>query len=257
MELAYADDGADRLGPPLVLLHAFPLSGAMFGQLAGRLAATQRVITPDLRGFGDSPDPGADEPSLELMADDVVALLDRLDIDRAMVAGVSMGGYVAMAMLRRVPERVAAVALIDTKASADADEARANRERVAQAVLNNGPRALRPMLDTLLGDTTRKERPEIVAQVTGWLDAARPKGVAWAQRAMAARPSSFDVLASAKAPVTVIVGAEDTLTPREDAVAIAEARVPPAPLRVLAGAGHLSPVEDPDAVAGALRDVLL
>lgn len=244
------------MNAPLVLLHAFPLSGAMFEPILGGLGE-RRVIRPDLRGFGAAADPGPDDdPSLDLMADDVAALLDSLDIERAVVGGLSMGGYVAMAMLRRHRERMAGVILMDTKASADADEARANRERIARAVLAHGSRALRPMLDTLLADETRRDQPEVVATVTSWLDAARPAGVAWAQRAMAARPESFATLRSAGVPGAVVVGEHDAMSSHDDALAMAAAFEPSAPVHVIPRAGHLTPVENPEAVAGALRDVL-
>lgn len=252
-ELAFDEAGT---GPPLVLLHAFPLSGAMYAEQFAGLADRARVIVPDLRGFGDSPGPGDADPSVDAMADDVVALLDRLDVGTCVLGGLSMGGYVAMAMLRRHRERITAVVLMDTKASADGDEARANRERVVRAVTEQGSTALRPMLDSLLGRTTRRERPGTVDQVTAWLDAVRPDGVAWAQRAMAGRPDSFETLRDSGVPGFVIVGEEDELSPHEDAVAMAEAFVPPAPVYVIPGAGHLSAVENPGGVTGALRDVL-
>jgi pimeloyl-ACP methyl ester carboxylesterase len=228
----------------------------MFSAQVAGLAGHARVVVPDLRGFGRSPGPGDGEPSIDTMADDIGALLGRLDVGPAVVAGVSMGGYVAMAMLRRHAHQVAAVVLVDTKAGADDGPARENRERIATAVLDSGSRVLRPMLDRLLGHTTRSERPEVVRTVTQWLDAAAPDGVAWAQRAMAARPSSFATLAAAQVPASVLVGEEDTLTPHDDALAMAAAFQRPAPVHVIPRAGHLSAVENPDAVTGALRDVL-
>ena len=252
-ELAFDEAGT---GTPLLLLHAFPLSRAMYAEQLAGLADRARVIVADLRGFGDSPGPGDADPSVDAMADDVAALLDRLAVRSCVVGGLSMGGYVAMAMLRRHRDRISAVVLMDTKASADGDEARANRERVAHAAMEQGSTALRPMLNSLLGETTRRERPGTVDQVTEWLDAVRPDAVAWAQRAMAARPDSFDTLRDSRVPGFVIVGEEDELSPHEDAVAMAEAFVPPAPVYVIPGAGHLSAVENPDGVTGALRDVL-
>lgn len=253
IDLDYEDAGT---GVVVVLMHAFPLTRDMFAAQVAGLADRARIVAPDLRGFGTSPGPGEDEPSIDTMADDVAALLDRLDLGPAVVAGVSMGGYVAMAMLRRHPDRMGAVVLMDTKASADDAPARENRERVAAAVLDNGPRALRPMLDGLLGQTTRSDRPEVVETVTRWLDAARPDGVAWAQRAMAGRPDSFGTLVAARVPAFVVVGEEDTLTTHDDALAMAAAFAPPAPVHVIPRAGHLSAVENPDAVTGALKDVL-
>jgi pimeloyl-ACP methyl ester carboxylesterase len=255
IELAYAEHGGDRTGTPVVLLHAFPVTSAMYDAVATRLAEQHHVVSPDLRGFGGSV-LGDDEPSLDLMADDVAALLGRLDLDRVVLAGLSMGGYVAMAMLRRHPQRIAAVVLMDTKAAADAPQARENRERMARAVLDEGPSALRPMLESLLGETTQRERPQVVDMVVRWIEAVDPQGVAWAQRAMAARPSSFRTLADARIPGFVVVGEEDTLTTHDDALAMAAAFAPQVPVHVIPRAGHLSAVENPDAVAGALRDVL-
>ncbi len=256
-ELAYSDtprSGGDEA--PLVLLHAFPLSREMFTDVADALALPRRIVTPDLRGFGDSPLPAGDPPSLDLMADDVVALLDRLGIDRAVVGGVSMGGYVVMAVLRRHPGRLAGVVMIDTRAGADGVDALADREAVARSVVSDGTRVLRPMMNGLLGETTRRERPDVVTRVAGWIDAARPDGVAWAQRAMASRPESLETLAAATVGGFVIVGAEDTLSTHSDALAMSTAMTPHAPVHVIPRAGHLSPVEDPEAVAGALREGL-
>ncbi|WP_053205141.1 alpha/beta fold hydrolase [Jiangella muralis] len=242
---------------PLVLLHAFPLTPAVFDDLAERLPGTT-LVRPALRGFG-GPDPTG-EPSMDTYADDVAAGLAAAGVERAIVGGLSLGGYVTMALLRRHPDLVAGVVLADTKASEDTDEARANRLRVADAVERHGSRALRPMLDTLLGETTRRDRPDVVARVTAWLDAAPPDGVAWAQRAMAARPPSFDTLREAAArglaPGTVIVGAEDTLTGVDEAGAMAAA-LGGVTVHVVDGAGHLSPLERPDAVAEIVRETVV
>lgn len=245
---------------PVVLIHAFPFTPAVFDDLAARLPGTT-LIRPALRGFGGPAldDAAVGEPSLDTYADDVAAELAARGVERAVVGGLSLGGYVTMALLRRHPEVVAGVVLVDTKASEDTDEAMTNRLRVADAVERHGGRALRPMLDTLLGETSRRDRPELVSRVTGWLDAAPPAGVAWAQRAMAARPSSFGILHDAAARgldvSTVIVGAEDTLTGRDEADAMAAA-LGGVPVHVVDGAGHLSPLERPDAVASVLRDQL-
>jgi pimeloyl-ACP methyl ester carboxylesterase len=172
-------------------------------------------------------------------------------------AGVSMGGYVAMAMARRHPGRVAGLALIDTKADADAPEARANRERIAAAVTGDaGTRALAPMLDTLIGASSHAARPEVVRRVREQLAAAPPAGVAWSQRAMAARPDCWQLLAGLEVPVAVLVGEEDVLTPPSAAAAMA-AGTRDAVLGVLPRAGHLTPLEAPAAVAEALLALVL
>jgi pimeloyl-ACP methyl ester carboxylesterase len=254
-----AHDVVGRLGAgaPVVLLHAFPLERSTWTGVVRRLsAAGVPVLTVDLPGLGETPLPDG-APSLDVSADAVVALLDRLAVPRAVVCGVSMGGYVALAIARRHPQRLAGLGLIDTLAQADAPEARANRERIALAVLGEaGNRALAPMIDGLLGPTSRAFRPEVVARVREGLAAARPQGVAWSQRAMAARPDSSDLLGAIRVPVAVLVGAEDVLTPPPVAHDLA-AGLPDAVLTVLPGVGHLSPIEDPDAVSAALLALLL
>jgi pimeloyl-ACP methyl ester carboxylesterase len=238
-------------GVPLVLLHAFPLSSAMWNHVVPELVGVAHVVLVDLPGLGGSPVPDGD-PSLDVSADGVVGVLDRLGLRRAVFAGVSMGGYVAMALARRNPDRVAGLALVDTKAEADAGEARANRLRMAEAVEGDtGNRALVPMLDTLLGPTTHARRPAVVDAVRTWLVQAPPAGVAWSQRAMAVRSDSAEVLAGLAVPAVVVVGEEDGLTPPGAAHAMADV-LPDAVLTVIPGAGHLSPLEVPQEVARAL-----
>jgi pimeloyl-ACP methyl ester carboxylesterase len=229
----------------------------MWAPVAERLAvATVPSVAVDLPGLGESPLPDG-APDLATAAGGVLAVLDELGIDRAVVAGVSMGGYVALALLRDNARRVAGLALVDTKSEADGDEARANRERIATAVEGEaGTRALSPMLDGLLGATTRAVRPDVVERVRAGLLAARPAGVAWSQRAMAARPATTGLLPGVRVPAAVIVGGEDGLTPPVAAHAMAQA-LPDAVLTVLPRAGHLSPLEDPDGVAAALLALVL
>lgn len=241
---------------PLVLLHAFPLSSAMYAALATELRPLEcDLLTPDLRGFGNVP-LGTDEPSLDRMADDVAAVLDDRGSSRCVLGGLSMGGYVTMAMLRRHPDRVAGVILLDTKAGADSEQAQENRLRMADKVLEHGTRALIPMIDTLLGETTRRERPDVVSAVTGWVNAAAPEAVAWAQRAMAARPDSFDTLRTVDVPAAVVVGEEDVLSTVDDAQSMADAIDHPVPVHVIPRAGHLSAVEAPGVVASAITEVV-
>lgn len=250
VELAYAESGR---GVPVVLLHAFPLSAAMWDFQREALSGACRVVTPDQRGFGGSP-LGADPPSLDAAADDLVDLLDLLGLERVVLGGLSMGGYVAMSFRRRYPDRVAALVLADTKASADSDEGRATRERIATTVLDAGTVDVvaDDLLPTLLGETSARDRPALVDRVRGMLGDASPDAVAWASRAMAARPDSYDVLAGADLPALVVVGEEDTLSPVPDAEAMVE-RLPRGSLVRLPGAGHLSAVEQPEAFTEVLR----
>ena len=254
VELAYREVGA---GLPVVLLHAFPLSSAMWLAQREALSSAYRVITPDLRGFGGSPLPEGVEPSLDESADDVAALLDRLGVERVVLGGLSMGGYVAMALLRRHPDRVAALVLADTKASADPEPGRDNRLRMAASLEADpdSPVLVDQVLPALLGDTTTAERPLVAGRVRGLVQAAPAAAAAWAQRAMAARPDSFDVLRACDVPALVVVGEEDRLSPVADAQAMADA-LPQGRLVVLPRAGHLPAVETPEAFDEALRQFL-
>ena len=244
-------------GRPLVLLHAFPLSSAMWLEQRNGLGDVARVITPDLRGFGGSMLADGEEPSLDAMAADVVAVLDSLGLERVVLGGLSMGGYVAMALLRLAPERVEALLLADTKASADAPAARENRERIARTVLaEESPRVLlEDVLPTLVGETTVRERPLVHGRVRALVEGAPPAAVAWAQRAMAARPDSLETLRAADVPALVVVGDEDALAPPAEAQAMVEA-LPQGRLATLPGAGHLSAIETPEAFTSAARDLL-
>ncbi|GAA2132157.1 alpha/beta hydrolase [Kitasatospora kazusensis] len=246
------------VGFPLVLLHAFPLSARMWDSqrelIPGPAGQDATVITPDQRGFG-SAQLGTDEPALDLAAADLARLLDERGIERAVIGGLSMGGYVAMAFARHYPERVAGLLLAGTKATADTPQARANRERIATAVLaRDSVRILaeEKLADNLLGPAPM---PELIAHVSEMIAEASPQAVAWAQRAMAARPDSLDVLAGLDVPAAVIVGEMDTVTPLAEAQLMADA-LPDAELTVIPSVGHLSSLEAPETFNGAVRALL-
>ena len=230
-----------------LLLHAFPFDGAMWDSVAELLRAEgHAVLAPDLRGFGSAP-LGDRHPAIDVMVDDMIALLGD---EPAVVAGCSMGGYVAQGIAARRPDLVAALALVDTKATADPDAARAHRERVADLAEDGGDWSA-GMIDGLLGETTRRTRPDVVAAVERVLAEAPRATVAWAQRAMAARSDARASLAMLTAPVAVVMGEEDTMSPLAEQELIREA-VPHAAWVPIPSAGHLTPLEAPDAVAAAL-----
>jgi pimeloyl-ACP methyl ester carboxylesterase len=243
-------------GTPLVLLPPFPFDSRAWDRVRLGLAEHARVITPDPRGFGRTPLDGA-EPDLSVIAADVLALLDRLELDRAVLGGCSMGGYEAMAVLRAAPERVGGLVLIDTKHTADAQEAKENRYATAERAEREGVAWLPDaMVGVLLGATTLARRPDVVDTVRRALAQAEPGSVAWGQRAMAARPDSGAVLRAADVPALVLTGEEDSLIPVDAARAMTEL-LPRAELVVLPEAGHLPSFEVPAeltaAVAGWLR----
>ncbi|MFE7589392.1 alpha/beta fold hydrolase [Kitasatospora sp. NPDC057512] len=244
-------------GTPLLLLHAFPLNASMWSSqldaLPGLTGDEARVLAPDQRGFGGT-GLGDDEPSLDLVADDLALLLDAAGIERAVVAGLSMGGYAALALARRHPDRLSGLLLANTRATADTDAARANRERVAAAVTARD--SVRLLLDErVAAGQLGPDSQHLVERVEAMVAAASPAAVAWAQRAMAARPDSLDVLAGLPVPVAIVAGAEDALVAPEEAEAMLRAR-PDAELTVLPRVGHLSALEAPEAFDAVVRGLL-
>lgn len=241
----------------VVLLHALGVDSRMWAaQCAALRAAGHDVWAPDQRGHGGTP-LGADEPSLAAVADDVARGLDARGVERAVLVGASMGGYVAMAFLRRHPGRAAALALLGTRAGPDDAVTAANRKAFAEAVLDPATRrtVLAASVPVLVGDTTRRQRPDVVAHVTALVEATDPVAVAWCQRAIADRRDSFDVLRAADVPAVVVAGAEDALVPEEETRRMAEA-LPQGELVVVPGAGHLAALEAPAEVGAALAELL-
>lgn len=231
---------------PLVLLHAFPLDHRMWDGV--RVDDHVDLLTPDQRGFGDAP-LGADEPDLGRVAADVV---ERLDGRPALIGGCSMGSYVAMAVLRAAPELVAGLVLVSSRATADTEAGRANREAMASKIEAEGPSFVaEAMLPALLGSETHERRPEVVDTVRTLVTEQDGAAIAWAQRAMGARPDSSELLRRTDVPTLIVRGEQDALIPAEEADALA-ALMPKAEVVVLAGAGHLPPVEAPEEFAGTL-----
>lgn len=254
VRLAYDDEGT---GAPVVFVHAFPLNREMWRRQAAAVAAAGwRAVSLDLRGFGGS-EPGSEPFTMDLCADDVMALLDHLGVEEpAVLVGLSMGGYVAFGCIRRHAHRLRALVLADTRAEPDTEEGRAGRLSTAQRVEAEGVApVVESMLPRLVGATTHRERPGVVAQVRALMEAAPPAGVAQALRGMAARPDSRPDLGRITVPVLVVVGEEDGLTPPADAQAL-HAGIKGSRLTVIPGAGHLPNLETPDAFNAALLDFL-
>jgi pimeloyl-ACP methyl ester carboxylesterase len=243
-------------GTPLVLLHAFPLDGRMWAPQVEALAGTYQVIVPDLRGFGAARDQAVEEASMDLLADDLLRLLDDRGLDRVVLGGLSLGGYVTLAFLRRHADRVSGLVLLDTKATADGDQAREDRLKMADRALAEGTGFVpEVMLPKLLGQTSREHRPEVVEKVTALIREQSPQAIAGAQRGMAARAATTDLLGSISVPTLVITGEEDTVTGPEIGRELA-AGIPGARFLLVEEAGHLSNLEQPEIVNEALLDFL-
>lgn len=250
------DHGAGR---PLLLLHAFPSDGTLWSeQVRPCQEVGWRTLVPDLPGFGGS-DLLPGEPRLEDVVDEVAHTVLELGLEGIVVGGVSLGGYVAMGLVRRHPSLVSALLLCDTKASADTAEARTGRERLAalcEAEPDQAGRILnQAVLPGLLGSTTRETRPAVVERTRGYLDRVDADTVAWYQRAMAQRPDSHAALLEWAGPALVLWGAEDALSPDEDQERLLGA-LPGSRRARIPEAGHLAIIEDPRAATAAILDFL-
>jgi len=247
-KLAFEVEGQ---GVPFVFLHAFPFDRRFGADLARRLAPRAQVIRPDLRGFGESSLDG--DYTLADLADDVCAVLDGLQIQRAVVGGVSMGGYVALAFAARHAQRLMGLVLADTKAGADSPEARQGREEAIATVGADGSAALlEKLLPRLLSPGAS---PELVTEVRA-LGRQPVEGVQAALRAMRDRPDRTAELGAITCPTLIVVGTEDVVTPPGEAAVMATA-IGKAVLIEIPEAGHLANLEAPEpffqAVAGFLR----
>lgn len=251
-EMAFGDDGE---GMAVVLIHGFPLQRAIWAPQVEALKTRFRVITPDLRGFGESA-VTLGPYTMEMLAADVHALLQRLGVRSAVIGGHSMGGYVTLAFARQYPEMIRGLVLVNTRASADNAEGRARRQAAATTARQQGALAVADdMLPKLLAPVTLQQQPRLAAQVRQIMAGAAVESLANAQLGMAGRRDSQDVLEGLYLPALVIAGAEDRLIPLTESEAMARA-VPGARLVVLENAGHLACLEAPAAFNGALWEFL-
>jgi 3-oxoadipate enol-lactonase len=241
-------------GLPVVLLHPFPLDRSYWSPQLGAFVDHCRCIAPDRRGFGESP---AGPPyTIDSHADDVAALLDRLSIESAVIGGISMGGYVALAMWRRHPERVRGLMLFDTRAGGETDQSRLKRSEQIAFVQQKGTTALADeLVPVLVGATTRERHPEKAEQVRSMIARASVQGVVDAVNAMMDRPDSIAALATITVPTLIVCGAEDVSTPPEESRLMHD-RIAGSALEIIEGAGHLSSMERPAAVNHVIREFL-
>jgi 3-oxoadipate enol-lactonase len=253
--LHYVDVG--RGAPPLVLLHAFPLHLGMWDEQVVALTPGRRIILPDLPGFGGTdplPDPGG--TTIDGFADLVAGLMRSLGAGPAVIGGLSMGGYVALALVRRHPETVAALVLANTRAAADTPEVIERRNAQQEQVTEEGTdRLIEAMLGNLLSDDTRTNRPDVVERTRALMHGCSSAGVIGALEAMKNRADSVPLLETIDVPALVVVGEHDGPSPPDVARAMADA-IPNSRLEVLPGAGHLSNLEAPEAFNQALESFL-
>ena len=244
----------------LMLLHAFPMSADMWLPQLARVPLGWQFIAPDIRGFrGMGPafeDAQLAGATIDDYARDVVELMDHLDIPKAAVGGLSMGGYVAMAVAARVPKRVSHLILADTKMTPDNEAAAAARDALRALVERDGPRAVADaMLPNLFGATAKREQPDLADAVRRLIEVNRTEAITGALGALKARPDRAASLAVFQGRALVICGEEDAMTPVADSEAMA-ATIPGAKLAIIPKAGHLSNLEQAVAFNTVLQDFL-
>ena len=258
--LRVAADGAELAvevrgeGLPVLLVHGVPFDRSMWRHQLAALPRCKRIAL-DLRGVGDSTAP-PDGYTLARYADDLVAVLDAVGAQRAVVCGLSMGGYITFELLRRHPERVAALVLADTRAEADTPEGRRRRDELAALAERDGALAVaEKLLPDLVSPATRTAQPEVVAAVRAMAGRWTVPALVGAQRMMRDRPDSTETLAAVKVPALVLGGSDDAVTPPEVVKRLA-AIVPGARYAAVATAGHLAPLEQPLATTRLIADFL-
>lgn len=238
VNLAYDDSGA---GNAVILLHGYPFNRSLWTEQVEALKQTHRVITPDLRGFGESD--ASETTSMIQMADDVAKLMDALEIQSAVVGGLSMGGYVVLAFQKKYPERVKGLVLADTRAQGDTEEAKKTRAEQANQAKTQGMNGIADsMLPKLLTAETVSKRPELVKRVRDMMVKTNPIGAAAALLAMAGREDHTTRLSEITVPTLIIVGSEDSITPVKDSQTMHE-QISGSRLVNLPNAAHVSNLE--------------
>jgi 3-oxoadipate enol-lactonase len=252
IELAFTDVGD---GPAVILIHGYPFNRSLWTELAESLLDRYRVVIPDLRGFGES-DASAGPATMNRMAEDVAKLMDHLEIEQAVIGGLSMGGYVALAFCKQYPTRVRALVLADTRAQADTEEGKQTRAQQAEKARSEGMAGIADaMLPKLLTPDTVSKRPEVVKRIRDMMLKTKPEGAAAALMGMAQRDDQTEFISSIDVPALILAGREDAITPLADSEAM-HAKINGSRLVVIENAGHVSNLEQTEQFNNAVRGFL-
>lgn len=239
IQLAYTDTG---LGQPVVLLHGYPFNRSLWNEQVNAFSHSFRVITPDLRGMGES-EATQGPATMNRMAQDVAALLDHLEISRAVIGGLSMGGYVVLAFYKQFPSRVRSLILADTRAQTDTEEGKQTRFQQAEKALAEGMAGIADsMLPKLLTPETVSKRPDVVKRIRDMMLKTKPEGAAGALLGMAERDDQTSLLPQISVPTLILVGREDPITPVADSEMM-HREIAGSRLVVIENAAHVSNLE--------------
>lgn len=244
MECSYETHGP-RTGIPVVLVHGFPFSKEMWQPQVHALKASNYVITYDVRGHGES-GIGDGQYTIEFFVDDLMALLDHLRVGKVVIAGLSMGGYIALRATERHPDRFRALILCDTRSEADGNEGKIKRAQQAGIVKRDGMKSFaNTFVPALFYKKTEQENPAVVELIRSIVERASPLAVAGTLTALAARTDTTAALYNITIPALILVGQHDTLTPPSASEAMKQ-KLPNARLNILPRSGHLSNLENPE-----------
>jgi pimeloyl-ACP methyl ester carboxylesterase len=243
-------------GPAVVFIHGFPLNHTMWIEQLDALSANNRLIAPDLRGFGQSSASDC-TVTIEQFADDIAQMLDEIAARQPVcLCGLSMGGYVAFQFIRKYRERVRSLVLCDTRSVRDTPEAAEGRRQLADKVISEGTAAIaQSMLPRLLHPQTAQRQPLVAEAVREMILSGDPRGIAAASRGMAERPDATPLLSTISVRTLVLVGEQDAISPPEEMRKLADG-IPHAQFLVVPEAGHMAPVENPAFVNDALTRFL-
>ena len=242
-------------GPPLILLHPFPVNHEFWLPVAEALSTRYRIVLPDLRGHGDS-GIGDGPATMDKHAADIARVMDDAAIGRAPLVGVSIGGYALFEVWRRHRGRVAALGLCNTKAPADGVEARNARLQAANDVIERGTELFfQSMVPRVFSKSTQAARPDLVEGALRMMRQMSSEDVAQVQRGMATRPDSVDTLKTINVPTMLVTGEDDILTGVNEAE-LMRRHIPNSQMRVIPKAGHYAPWERPDDASRILRQFL-
>lgn len=240
---------------PLVLIHGYPFDHTMWYSAIASLGAQCKVLAPDLPGFGKTRIPPDAMPGMDYYADYIAATLDEYRTERAVVAGMSMGGYVALAFAEKYPQLLAGLGLISTQAAADTPEARKGRKESIEKIVSGGPKVASDALIPKAFAGNEPKNADLKNYLVKGAESAGVDGLCWALEAMAKRPDRSRILSELTVPILIAHGTEDRIVPAKKMRDLAEACEKPIFVSI-PGAGHATPLEEPDLIAAALARLM-